>query len=54
MMQPIPLCIRRTTNPSVYLINGQDLYTGDTQVISKNLYKIDWVIDENGDVNYSF
>jgi hypothetical protein len=41
-------------NPSMYVIDAQDPYTGDTTVIYKSDYKIDWVIDENGEANYSF
>jgi hypothetical protein len=41
-------------NPDLYTIDGQDPYTGDTHVIFKSEYKIGWVLDENGDANYSF
>jgi hypothetical protein len=41
-------------NPDIYTIDGQDPYTGDTHVIFKSGYKIGWVLDENGEPNYSF
>jgi hypothetical protein len=41
-------------NPNMYQIDGQDPYTGDTRVILKSDYKIWWVLDENGEANYSF
>jgi hypothetical protein len=41
-------------NPSMYVIDAQDPYTGDTTAIYKTGYKIGWVIDENGEANYSF
>jgi hypothetical protein len=41
-------------NPNMYQIDGQDPYTGDTAVILKSAYKIGWVLDENGEANYSF
>ena len=36
-------------NPDMYIIDGQDPYTGETHVIYKHMYKIGWIIDENGD-----
>jgi len=41
-------------NPDLYYIDGQDPYTGETAVILKEQYKVGWVIDENGEPNYSF
>jgi hypothetical protein len=41
-------------NPDMYIIDGEDPYTGDTNPIIKAEYKVGWVIDENGGVNYSF
>ena len=41
-------------NPDMYVIDAQDPYTGDTAVIKKSQFKIGWVIDENGEANYSF
>ena len=41
-------------NPNMYVIDGQDPYTDDTAVIDKSNYKIGWVIDENGEANFSF
>jgi CTP:phosphocholine cytidylyltransferase-like protein len=41
-------------NPNVYQIDAQDPYTGDTHVILKSDYKIGWVLNENGEANYSF
>jgi hypothetical protein len=41
-------------NPEMYVIDAQDPYTGDIAAIDKSNYKVDWVIDENGEVNYSF
>jgi hypothetical protein len=41
-------------NPDLYMIDGQDPYTGDTHVIYKHTYKVGWVLDENGEANYSF
>ena len=41
-------------NPRLYVIDAQDPYTGDTVVIVKELYKVGWTIDENGEPNYSF
>ena len=41
-------------NPNMYTIDGQDPYTGDTHVIYKSDYKIGWILDENGDLKYSF
>ena len=41
-------------NPNMYIIDGQDPYTGDAHVIYKPDYKIGWVIDEDGKPNYSF
>ena len=41
-------------NPAIYTIDGQDPYTGDTHVILKSDYKIGWVLDENGEPNFSF
>jgi hypothetical protein len=41
-------------NPDLYQLDGQDPYTGDTHVIFKAEYKIGWVLDENGEANYSF
>jgi hypothetical protein len=41
-------------NPGMYAIDAQDPYTGDTAFILKSQYKIGWVIDENGEANYSF
>jgi hypothetical protein len=35
-------------SPSLYVIDAQDPYTGDTHVILKSDYKIGWVLDENG------
>jgi hypothetical protein len=41
-------------NPRLYVIDAQDPYTGDTAVIEKSNYKVGWVIDENGEANFSF
>jgi hypothetical protein len=41
-------------NPDLYLIDGQDPYIGDTNPIIKDQYKIGWVLDENGEANFSF
>jgi hypothetical protein len=41
-------------NPRMYVIDVQDPYNGETAVIVKERYKIGWVIDENGEPNYSF
>jgi hypothetical protein len=41
-------------NQNIYQIDGQDPYTGDTHVIFKSEYKIGWVLDENGEANFSF
>ena len=41
-------------NPDLYIIDGLDPYTGDTHVIQKSDYKISWVLNENGEANYSF
>jgi hypothetical protein len=41
-------------NPDLYCMDGQDPYTGETEVIYKNQYKIEWIIDENGEPNYAF
>ena len=41
-------------NPKMYIIDGRDPYTEEITVILKSQYKIGWVIDENGEVNFSF
>ena len=41
-------------NPRMYVIDAQDPYTGDTTVIYKSSYKVGWIIDENGETNFSF
>jgi hypothetical protein len=41
-------------NPDMYSTDAQDPYTGDTKVILKADYKVGWVLDENGEPNYSF
>ena len=41
-------------NPRMYVIDAQDPYTGDMAVIRKEEYKVGWVIDENGEANFSF
>ena len=41
-------------NPRMYIIDVRDPYTGDTRVILKSQYKIGWVINENGEANFSF
>jgi hypothetical protein len=41
-------------NPNMYQIDGQDPYIGNTHVIFKSDYKIGWVLDENGEANFSF
>jgi hypothetical protein len=41
-------------NPRMYVIDAQDPYTGDTTVIYKSNYKVGWIIDENGEANFSF
>ena len=41
-------------NPDMYSMDAQDPYTGDTEVILKADYKVGWVLDENGEPNYSF
>jgi hypothetical protein len=41
-------------NPGMYFIDAQDPYTGDTAIIDKSHYKVGWVLDENGEANYSF
>jgi len=35
-------------------MDGQDPYTGETAVIYKHQYRIEWIIDENGEPNYAF
>ena len=42
------------SNPDMYSMDAQDPYTGDTEVILKADYKVGWVLDENGEPNYSF
>jgi hypothetical protein len=41
-------------NPGMYFIDAQDPYTGDTVIIDKSHYKVGWVLDENGEANFSF
>ena len=41
-------------NPDLYCIDAQEAYTGESIVIYKHMYKIGWLIDENGEPNYSF
>jgi len=41
-------------NPRLYVMDAQDPYTGETTVILKDQYIIGWVLDENGEPNYSF
>lgn len=41
-------------NLDMYNMDAQDPYTGDTRVILKADYKIGWILDENGEPNYSF
>ena len=41
-------------NPRMDFIDAQDPYAGETAVICKSNYKVGWVIDENGEANYSF
>jgi hypothetical protein len=41
-------------NLNMYQIDAQDPYTGDTHVVLKSDYKIGWILDENGEANYSF
>jgi hypothetical protein len=41
-------------NPRMYVIDAQDPYPGNTAVIDKSNYKLGWVIDENGEANFSF
>jgi hypothetical protein len=41
-------------NPKMYVIDAQDPYTGDTAVIYKSNFKVGWVLDENGEANFSF
>ena len=41
-------------NPKMYVIDGQDLYTEEITVILKSQYNIGWVINENGEANFSF
>jgi hypothetical protein len=41
-------------NPKMYCMDAQDPYTGETAVILKEHYKIGWVLDKNGEANYSF
>lgn len=41
-------------NPKMYVIDGQDPYTEEITVILKSQYKIGWVINENGEANFSF
>jgi hypothetical protein len=41
-------------NPRLYFIDAQDPYTGDMEIVYKPVYKIGWVLDENGEANYSF
>ena len=38
-------------NPCLYVINAQDL---GRRVIQKADYKIGWILDENGEANFSF
>ena len=40
--------------PKMYVVDAQDPYTGDIHVIQNATYKIGWVLDENGEANYSF
>ncbi len=53
---PITLIVRAEDwlNPNMYQIDSQDLYTGNTHVILKSDYEVGWVLDENGEANYSF
>ena len=41
-------------NPDMYSMDAQDPYIGDTKVILKADYKVGWVLDENGEPNFSF
>jgi hypothetical protein len=41
-------------NSEMYVIDAQDPYTGAIVVIYKSNYKVGWVIDENGEANFSF
>lgn len=41
-------------DPRMYVVDAQNPYTGDTEVIYKSNYKVGWVLDENGEPNYSF
>ena len=41
-------------NPRLYVMDAQDPYTGGTAVIRKDQYKVGWVLDKNGEPNYSF
>jgi hypothetical protein len=41
-------------NPRLYIMDVQDPYTGETAIILKDHYKVGWVLDENGEPNYSF
>jgi hypothetical protein len=38
----------------MYYMDAQDPYTGEAVVIYKPAYKLEWVLDENGEPNYSF
>ena len=41
-------------NPRMYVIDAQGPYTGKIAAIYKSNYKVGWIIDENGENNYSF
>jgi hypothetical protein len=41
-------------NPKMYYMDAQDPYTGEAVVIYKPAYKLEWVLDENGEPNYFF
>ena len=38
----------------MYVIDAQDPYIGEIAAIYKSNYKVGWIIDENGEANYSF
>jgi len=55
--QPQYTCVARAEdwlNPDLDCITVQEAYTGQSMVIYKCIYKIGWVIDENGKPNFSF
>ena len=55
--QPQYTCVIRAEdwlNPRMYVVDAEEAYTGEIMPILKEAYKIGWLIDENGEPNYSF